>query len=404
MIKSIIMLIGLVGKPSSGKTSFLNAACMTTAKVGNYPFTTIEPNPGTAYVSVNCPCKELGVTDNPKNSVCVNGKRLIPINLLDVAGLVPGAWEGKGLGNKFLDDLRRADALINIVDAAGTTDAEGQNVKPGSWDPLKDIEFLDYEIMMWFSEIVKRDWRKFTRRLETEKIPFVDTMVDRLSGLGIIRTHILHAVKKSNLNADKPSSWSDEDIQSFVKELLLVAKPMLIVANKMDLEQAKENIKRMKQQLQREVVPTCTLGEYWLRRYAEKNVIDYQPGSNTFTILQQDKFSEKELQVLNNLKKLLADFGSLGVQQALNSTVFEMLDMIPVYPVHDIQTYSDQDGRVLPDVFLVNRGITLRKFAGKIHTDFEKYFIHGIDARTKRRLGENYELKEGDIVKIVSAK
>jgi ribosome-binding ATPase YchF (GTP1/OBG family) len=404
MIKSIIMLIGLVGKPSSGKTSFLNAACMTTAKVGNYPFTTIEPNPGTAYVSVNCPCKELGVTDNPKNSVCVNGKRLIPINLLDVAGLVPGAWEGKGLGNKFLDDLRRADALINIVDAAGTTDAEGQNVKPGSWDPLKDIEFLDYEIMMWFSEIVKRDWRKFTRRLETEKIPFVETMVDRLSGLGIIRTHILYAVKKSNLNADKPSSWSDEDIQSFVKELLLVAKPMLIVANKMDLEQAKENIKRMKQQLQREVVPTCTLGEYWLRRYAEKNVIDYQPGSNTFTILQQDKFSEKELQVLNNLKKLLADFGSLGVQQALNSTVFEMLDMIPVYPVHDIQTYSDQDGRVLPDVFLVNRGITLRKFAGKIHTDFEKYFIHGIDARTKRRLGENYELKEGDIVKIVSAK
>jgi ribosome-binding ATPase YchF (GTP1/OBG family) len=404
MIKSIIMLIGLVGKPSSGKTSFLNAACMTTAKVGNYPFTTIEPNPGTAYVSVNCPCKELGVTDNPKNSVCVNGKRLIPINLLDVAGLVPGAWEGKGLGNKFLDDLRRADALINIVDAAGTTDAEGQNVKPGSWDPLKDIEFLDYEIMMWFSEIVKRDWRKFTRRLETEKIPFVETMVDRLSGLGIIRTHILYAVKKSNLNADKPSSWSDEDIQSFVKELLSVAKPMLIVANKMDLEQAKENIKRMKQQLQREVVPTCTLGEYWLRRYAEKNVIDYQPGSNNFTILQQDKFSEKELQVLNNLKKLLADFGSLGVQQALNSTVFEMLDMIPVYPVHDIQTYSDQDGRVLPDVFLVNRGITLRKFAGKIHTDFEKYFIHGIDARTKRRLGENYELKEGDIVKIVSAK
>ncbi|HUX99528.1 MAG TPA: redox-regulated ATPase YchF [Candidatus Deferrimicrobium sp.] len=398
------MLIGLVGKPSSGKTSFLNAACMTTAKVGNYPFTTIEPNPGTAYVAVNCPCKELGVKDNPNNSICVNGKRLIPINLLDVAGLVPGAWEGKGLGNKFLDDLRRTDALINIVDAAGTTDAEGQSVKPGSWDPLKDIEFLDYEIIMWFSEIIKRDWRKFTRRLETEKIPFVETMVDRLSGLGIIRTHILHAVKKGNLNADKPSSWSDANIETFVKELLIVAKPMVIVANKMDLEPAKENIKRMKEALQKTVVPTCTLGEYWLRRYAEKNVIDYQPGNSTFTILQQEKFSEKELQILNNLKKLLTEFGSLGVQQALNFTVFEILDMIPVYPVHDVQTYSDQDGRVLPDVYLVNRGITLRKFAGKIHTDFEKFFIHGIDARTKRRLGENYELKEGDIVKIVSAK
>lgn len=397
------MLIGLVGKPNAGKTSYLNAACMTTAKVGNYPFTTIEPNPGTAYVTVPCPCKDLEVKCEPKNSMCVNGTRLIPINLLDVAGLVPGAWEGKGLGNKFLDDLRRADALIHIVDAAGATNAEGQSVKPGTWDPLQDIEFLNHEIVMWLSEIVKRDWSKFSRRIEAEKISLVDILVDRLSGLGITKKHILSAVKKSNLNAEKPISWSDEDIRHFTRVLQTIAKPILIVANKMDLEPAKENIAKL-QGLQGVVVPTCALGEYWLRKYAEKNVIKYQPGDNDFQILDEGKFSDKELKILENLKNLLTDFDSLGVQKALNVVVFEILDLIPVYPVFDVQFLSDKDGRVLPDVYLVSRDTTLRKFAGKIHTDFEKFFINGIDARTKKRLGENYEVKEGDIVKINAAK
>lgn len=398
------MLIGIVGKPNCGKTSFLNAACMTAAKVANYPFTTIEPNPGTAYVAVKCPCKQLGIQDQPKNSLCVNGTRLIPINLLDVAGLVPGAWEGKGLGNKFLNDLSRADALIQVVDAAGTTDAEGQPVPPGTWDPLKDVEFLEHEITMWLSEIIKRDWKKFTRKIETEKTPFVDTMVERLSGLGMTRVHILSAVKKTELNIERPNSWTEPEINLFVKELQVVSKPMIIAANKIDLEVAKKNIESMKKKLSKQVIPTCALGEYWLRHYAEDKVIAYQPGDSDFQILKKDKFSEKELKVLENLKKLITEFGSLGVQKTLNIAVFELLNLIPVYPVYDVQLYADKDGRVLPDVYLVPRGTKLREFAGKIHTDFEKFFIHGVDARTKKRLGENYEVQDSDIVKIVSAK
>ncbi len=398
------MLVGLVGKPSSGKTSFLNAACMTTAKVGNYPFTTIEPNPGTAYVAVPCPCKELGINCEPKNSMCINGTRLIPINMLDVAGLVPGAWEGKGLGNKFLDDLRRADALIHVVDAAGATDIEGQNVEPGSWDPIKDVEFLDHEIVMWFIQIIKRDWQRFTRRIEAEKVSFVETMAERLSGLGIGRKHILMTIKKTKLNADKPTTWSDGDIELFASQLQTVAKPMLIVANKMDLGPSKGNIERMQAELEKPIVPACALGEYWLRKYAEKEIVAYQPGDGEFKIRKQDAFSEKELKVLDNLKRLLSEYGSLGVQNALNKIVFEMLDLIAVYPVHDPQSFSDKDGRILPDVYLVSRGTVLRKFAGKIHSDFEKFFIHGIDARTKKRLGENYEVQDGDIIKIASAK
>jgi len=168
------MLIGIVGKPNCGKTTFLNAACLTSAKVADYPFTTIEPNLGKAYVRKNCVCKELGVKDTPKNSLCIDGVRLIPIDLLDVAGLVPDAWKGKGLGNKFLDDLRRADALIHVIDASGSTDAEGKPVEPGSWDPLKDVKFLENEIAHWFNNIISRDWPKFARSLKAEKISFVE--------------------------------------------------------------------------------------------------------------------------------------------------------------------------------------------------------------------------------------
>jgi hypothetical protein len=326
------------------------------------------------------------------------------VNLLDVAGLVPGAWEGKGLGNKFLNDLSRADALIHVVDAAGATDAEGQNLPPGNWDPLKDVEFLEHEIIMWLGEVIKRDWKKYARKMEAEKTPFVDTMVERLSGLGMTRVHILSAVKKTNLNAEKPSTWSEDEIYLFIKELQSIAKPMIIVANKIDLEPAKENIENMKTQLDKPVIPTCALAEYWLRHYAEDKIISYNPGDSDFEILKPEKFSAKELTAMDNIKKLLGEYGSLGVQKALNVTVFELLNLIPVYPVYDVQTFSDKDGRVLPDVYLVNRGLPLREFAGKIHSDFEKFFIHGVDARTKKRLGESYELKESDIVKIVSAK
>ncbi|MHA1224657.1 MAG: GTPase [Candidatus Heimdallarchaeaceae archaeon] len=152
------MLIGIVGKPSCGKSTFLNALTMVDAKVGDYPFTTVEPNRGTAYVRSPCVCKKLEVTDNPKNSICRDGIRYLPVQILDVAGLVPGASKGRGLGNKFLDDLRQADVLIHVVDASGSLDAEGNVVDKGSWNPLDDIDFLEAEIDAWLYAIIQRDY------------------------------------------------------------------------------------------------------------------------------------------------------------------------------------------------------------------------------------------------------
>jgi len=398
------LLVGIVGKPNCGKTTFLNAACLTTAKVGDYPFTTIEPNPGTAYVRVKCACKDLNVTDNPKNSICLDGIRLIPIELLDVAGLVPGAWEGKGLGNKFLDDLRRADVLIHVVDASGSTNAEGQPVEAGSWDPIEDVKFLEHEIIMWFVQILQRDWKKFTRKIEQEKLKITDALAERLSGLGITRVHVMKAQKNAKIDGERPSKWSEEDLVAFATELRKIAKPMIILANKADAKTSEQNIKRLQDFSQEPVIPACTLGEFFLRQFAEQKKIEYQPGASSFKILDESAFSAKEKGILENLQALINKFGSTGVQAALDTAVFDILKMIPVFPVHDVSTLADKDGNVLPDAYLIPEGTTIRQFAGKIHTDFAKTFIHGIDARTKKRIGEDHVLKSCDVVKIVSAK
>src|SRR2546422_688081 len=105
------MELGLVGKPNVGKSTFFAAATLVPVAIANYPFTTIEANRGVAFVRKSCPHTELGHACKPRNAPCEDGTRLIPVELLDVAGLVPKAHEGRGLGNKFLDDLRQANAL-----------------------------------------------------------------------------------------------------------------------------------------------------------------------------------------------------------------------------------------------------------------------------------------------------
>ena len=141
------MKVGLVGKPNAGKSTFFTSVTSAVAQIGDYPFTTIDKNVGIAHVRKQCPSKELGLIPNPNNSLSEDGIRYIPIEVIDVAGLVPGAHEGKGMGNKFLDDLRQADVLIHVVDSSGKTDLEGNAVD--SADPLKEIIFLENELHHW---------------------------------------------------------------------------------------------------------------------------------------------------------------------------------------------------------------------------------------------------------------
>ncbi len=404
MQKSYSRLLGIVGKPNTGKSTFFSAATLAPAEIANYPFTTIKPNRGVGYVRTPCVCKEFGVKDTPVNSLCLDGVRLIPVEFIDCAGLVPGAWQGRGLGNQFLDEIRKADVLIHIVDASGGTDTEGRICKPGEHDPLEDVKFLEHEITMWMANILKRDWPKIARTAESESRDLLSILEERLSGLAIKRMHIFEAVRKAGLNADKPTAWSEEEFLMFIDTLRQIAKPMLIAANKMDMPTAEENFERLKK-LNYVVVPCCAEAELALRRAAEKKLIEYRPGDCNFKINNRERLTESQLKALETIReKVLLKFGSTGVQEAINMAYFKLLNMITVYPVEDLEHLSDHSGRVLPDAYIVPYGTTARELAYLIHTELGESFIYAVEARERKRVGEDYVLKDRDVVSIVSAK
>ncbi|MCD6491572.1 MAG: redox-regulated ATPase YchF [Candidatus Korarchaeota archaeon] len=397
------MILGVVGKPNAGKTTFFNAATASNAKVADYPFTTINPNFGTAFATQECVCREFNVKDDPRNSLCIDGIRHIPVKMIDVAGLVPDAWKGRGLGNKFLDDLRQADVLLHIVDASGAHDEEGRPLgRPGMYDPLKDVSFLEVEISRWMFQIISKDWNRFSRRVESERANLIDELTSKLSGLSIRLDHIKKALEKLDLNVDRPTTWSEEELFNFVKELRRIAKPILVVANKIDMPFAEENYKRMLE-ANINAIPAAALAELALIKYSEKGIIKYIRGSKTFEILEPNKLSGREKKLFDKIRELMEKWGGTGVQKAINKAIFEIGQMIAVYPVEDINKLSDKKGNILPDVFLVRRGTTARKFAGLIHSDLEKTFLYAIDARTKKKLAEDYQLKDRDVIKIVAA-
>ncbi|MGQ9514369.1 MAG: redox-regulated ATPase YchF [Thermoproteota archaeon] len=391
---------GITGKPNVGKSTFFSAATMTMVKIANYPFTTIDPNLGVAYVRKKCVCKELGVKDNPVNSLCTGTDRLIPVQLVDLPGLVPGAHQGRGLGNKFLSEISNSDVLIHVVDASGGTDEEGRSVKPGTHDPMIDINFLEREYEKWMQQIISRDWSKIARQVEQTKKKIDELLADKLAGLNISREQVAGAIEASGLDADRPVSWNEEALEKLSRELRKIAKPIVTAANKADTEEAIANIENMKAK-GFDVVPTSAESELVLRRAEAKGLIEYIPGDSSFRIKGQLTMEQRRALKLVE-EKVLARWGSTGVQTTLNRAYFEVLNMIAVYPVEDPNKMTDHKGNVLPDVYLVPRGTDVRELAYKIHTDLGKRFLYAIDGRTKMRLGEDYILKDNDIVSIVS--
>ncbi|KUH31784.1 translation-associated GTPase [Thermococcus celericrescens] len=394
------MEIGVVGKPNVGKSTFFSAATLVDVDIANYPFTTIDANVGVTYAITNHPCKELGCQPKPQNYEYRDGKALIPIKMIDVAGLVPGAHEGRGLGNKFLDDLRMASALIHVVDVTGKTDAEGQPTD--HHDPVEDIEFLEREIDYWIYGILHKNWEKFAKRIKLQHLKLAQAIADQLTGIGVSEEDAFEAIHKLGLDND-PTKWSDEDLLAFVRELRKINKPIIIAANKADAAADAQIERLIKKGKSRGyiVVPTSAAAELTLRKAAKAGFIDYVPGSSDFKILKP--MSGKQEKALMLIKeKVLDRFGSTGVQEVINRATFELLKLIPVYPVEDEHKLTDQFGNVLPHVHLLPKGSTPRALAYKVHTDLGKTFLYAVNARTHRRVGEDYELEFNDIIKIVA--
>lgn len=404
MQKSYSRLLGIVGKPNTGKSTFFSAATLAPAEIANYPFTTIKPNRGVGYVRTPCVHTEFNVKDNPLNSLCLDGIRLVPVEFIDCAGLVPGAWEGRGLGNQFLDEIRKADVLLHVVDASGGTDCEGRLCKLGEHDPMEDVKFLENEITMWMTNILKKDWPKIARTAEAESKDLFTMMEERLSGLSIKRSHIFEATKEAELSVDNPTTWDESDFLKFVDILRRISKPTLIVANKMDMPNAEENLEKIKASGY-PTVPCCAEAELALRRAAEKQLVKYRPGDCNFKLTEPEKLSRSQKTALEIIReKVLLRYGSSGVQEAVNTGFFKLLSMITVYPVEDLEHLADHNGRVLPDAYLVPYGTTARQLAYLIHTELGEGFIYAVEAREKKRIGENHILKDHDVLSIFSAK
>jgi len=396
------MLLGLIGKANVGKSTFFNAATDLDVRSGNYPFTTLAPNVGITYARIGCVCREFGIQDNPKSSLCIDGTRYIPVKLLDIAGLIPGASKGKGLGNRFLDDARQADALIHVVDAAGSTDAEGRPIVPGTGDPIYDVQFVEEELDQWLASILQRDWTSLVREMSNQSTKLEHVIATRLSGLSIKESGIASTIVELGLSQTRASNWSDNDILRFCKKLREKSKPIVIAANKADLHSAQHNIHKVKN-VRENVVPCSSELELLLRHATKKKKIEYLPGDSHFRIKEAALLNEQQKKALDKTNIFLSKYGSTGIQEIINLTVFTLLKLIVVYPVEDELKLTDKRGNVLPDAHLLPAKSTPRGLAEKIHTDLGKGFLYAIDVRSKMRLGADYKLQNNDVIKIVSA-
>lgn len=396
------MLIGIIGKANVGKSTFFNAATELAVQAANYPFTTINSNIGIIHARQKCVCTEFGVQDNPIHSICIEGNRFIPLNLIDIAGLVPGAHLGKGLGNKFLDDARQADALIHIVDASGSTDSEGKPISPGTGDPISDIRFVEEEFDLWLASVVSRDWNKLSREAESQGQKLEQMLAKRLSGLAIGSHQIADALDETGLRYKKTISWTQEDIFNFCKTIRLKSKPIVLAANKADLPTVDKNINAMKK-TGRYVIVCASEAENLLRRAAKKGIIHYLPGDNSFNIKQEAELNDQQKKALSIISNILSKYGSTGIQEVINYACFKLLNLIVVYPVEDDLKLTDKKGNILPDARLLPQGSTARDLARTIHADLVKGFLYAIDIRSKQRLSSEYKLKNNDVIKIVSA-
>ncbi|HEX9318365.1 MAG TPA: YchF-related putative GTPase [Nitrososphaeraceae archaeon] len=396
--------VGLIGKTNAGKTTFFNSATLGIEEISTYPFTTKQPKVGNASVISLCVHREFNIKDSPKNSKCIDGWRFIPIELVDLPGLIKGAWQGKGLGNQFLSVAAQSDVLLHVVDASGSIDSSGRLAEPGTGDPIADVADVEEEMVLWYLKLFEGNRDKIVRSINSGS-DAVQSITEIFRGIGVKEWHVKKALHDNELENRKIEEFESDEARRFASTLREISKPTLIVANKVDLSSAADNFKRLREHNKHMLVVPCSAdAELTLRRAQVKGLIKYFPGDERFEINEKTSLNEKQKWALNFIRKdILGEYLQTGVQFALNVAVFKLLNMNVVYPVADQSRLSDKGGNVLPDAYLMTNGSSVEDLAKEIHTDLAKGILYAIDIRSGLRLPINYLIKDRDVLSIVSA-
>jgi ribosome-binding ATPase len=396
------MEVGVVGKPNVGKSTLFNALTLLDVPMAPFPFTTIKPHRGVSAVRFPCPHREIGKECTPGNAACRGGIRWVPVSLIDVPGLVPGAHEGRGLGHQFLDELRAASGFLQVVDASGSTTSEGVLGERGSTDPATEVAWLEDELVAWIQGILSRDFDRQVRKMELEELPVEEFLSQKLTGLSISPSVITQAVRNAGIDRGSPGRWGKAELQSLARALLREAKPRIVAANKCDLV-APDSVAALGERVA--PIPTVATSaevELSLRRAARAGLVRYAPGDPGFDVPEPARLSSPQRAALESVRRLLELYGSTGVQKALETLVFGRLGQIVVFPVEDEHRWTDSKGRILPDALLIPAGTQARALAYRVHSELGEGFIRAVDGRTHRSLAADHPLEPGAVVRIVS--
>ncbi len=396
--------IGIIGKTNTGKTTFFNSSTLSSDEISTYPFTTKKSSTSTGYANTPCVHPEFNVIDNPNNSRCEDGWRYIPIELIDLPGLIKDAWKGKGLGNQFLSIASQSDALLHVVDASGSIDATGKITETGSGDPVSDFADIEEELNMWYQKILEGNRDRLQKIIKSGD-DHVDALTELYQGVGVKRNHVKEALKTSGLEEKDIENYDMQDSKKFASYLRKISKPTLIVANKIDVKGADKNFERLRERYNDMIViPASADSELTLRRAEQKNLIKYSPGSEKFDILQTNELNQKQKGALDFIQSdIMGEYMRTGVQFAINVTVFKLLKMNSIYPVASPEKLSDKKGRILPDLVLLKDGATVTDLAKEIHSDLTKGLLYAKDLRYNLRVPTNYQLRDRDVICLISA-